>query len=64
MKKILLVSGCSFTDRDFHSDIHPDMICDWPRWPELVAEALDMECVNLSISGSGNERIYSTLSDY
>ena len=43
MKKILLVSGCSFTDRDFHSDIHPDMICDWPRWPELVAEALDME---------------------
>ncbi len=64
MKKILLVGGCSFTDPDFHSDIHPEMVCDWHKWPELVADELDMECVNLAICGSGNERIYSTLSDY
>ena len=64
MKKILLVSGCSFTDSYFDTDIHPDMICDWPRWPELVADELNMQCVNLALGGSGNERIYSTLSDY
>ena len=64
MKKILLVSGCSFSDPIFESDIHPEMICDWPKWPELVAEELNMQCVNLSSSGSGNEKIYSVISDY
>ena len=64
MKKILLVSGCSFTDPNMRSTFHPEMNCDWPKWPELVAKELDMDCVNLAISGSGNERIYSSISDY
>ena len=64
MKKILLVSGCSFTDPHWQSDIHPDMICDWPKWPQIVADELNMECVNLGLSGSGNERIYSGISDF
>jgi hypothetical protein len=64
MKKILLVSGCSFSDPIFESALHPEMICDWPKWPELVAEELNMQCVNLSTSGSGNEKIYSVISDY
>ena len=64
MKKILLVSGCSFTDPQFHSSSHPDMICDWPKWCDIVADELNMTCVNLGMSGSGNERIYSSISDY
>ena len=64
MKKILLVSGCSYTDPNFYSIFHPDMDCNWPMWPELLAEKLNMDCVNLAMSGAGNEYIYSTLLDY
>ena len=63
MKKILLTSGCSFTDKNFTSDIHPDMDTEWPMWPELLAKKLDMDCINLGQSGSGNEYIYFTLLD-
>ena len=54
MRKILLVSGCSNTDKDFYSELHPDMDCSWPKWPELLAKKLDMDCVNLAKSGAGN----------
>ena len=64
MKKILLVSGCSYTDPNYYSIMHPDMDCNWPMWPELLAEKLNMQCVNLATSGAGNEYIYSTLLDY
>jgi hypothetical protein len=64
MKKILLVSGCSYTDPNYYSIMHPDMNCNWPMWPELLAEKLNMQCVNLAMSGAGNEYIYSTLLDY
>ena len=62
--KILLVSGCSYTDPNYYSIMHPDMKCNWPMWPELLAEKLNMQCVNLAMSGAGNEYIYSTLLDY
>ena len=64
MKKLLLASGCSFTDENFESAVHPEMICDWPKWPELLAKKLDMDCVNLAKSGMGNEYIYTTLLHY
>ena len=64
MKKILLVSGCSNTEKDFYSDVHPDLDTSWPKWPELLAEKLDMDCVNLAQSGMGNEFIYTTLLRY
>ena len=64
MRKILVVSGCSWTDKNFTSMFHPEMDCSWPKWPELLSEKLDMDCVNLGKSGSGNEYIYSTLLDY
>ena len=64
MKKILLVSGCSNTDKNFYSELHPEMDCSWPKWPELLAEKLNMDCVNLAKSGAGNEYIYSSLLDY
>ena len=63
MKK-LIVSGCSWGDPHFLSAQHPTMDTDWPKWPEILAEKLNMEPVNLCKSGMGNEYIYSSLSDY
>ena len=64
MKKILLVSGCSNTEKDFYSDIHTELDCSWPKWPEILAKKLDMDCINLAKSGMGNEYIYTTLLRY
>ena len=64
MKKILLVSGCSYTDKDYQSIHHPEIDCSWPKWPELLAEKLNMKCVNLGKGGSGQEYIYNSLLDY
>ena len=44
MKKILIASGCSYTDNQFRSASHPEMDTSWPKWPEIVAEELDMIC--------------------
>src|SRR6056300_1689822 len=46
MKKILLVSGDSFSDKNFQTFIHPELDTSWPKWPELLAKKLDMECIN------------------
>src|SRR5210317_10580 len=64
MKKILLVSGCSNTDKDFYSELHPELDTSWPKWPELLAKKLDMDCVKLGKSGAGNEYIYRSLLNY
>src|SRR5210317_2400180 len=61
MKKKLIVSGCSFTDKNFTSMSAPDYDCSFPKWPELLAKKLNMECINLGASGAGNNYIYSTL---
>jgi hypothetical protein len=63
MKKLLIVSGDSFTDRNFRSGAHPEMDVSFPMWPELLAEKLDMRLINLGRSGQGNEYIYSVLQD-
>jgi len=63
MKKYLIVSGCSFTTKNFKSTFHPHMKCDWPKWPELLANKLGMQVINLGQSGSGNEYIFSSLID-
>lgn len=63
MKK-LIVSGCSWGDKNFFSSFHPEMDCDWPKWPELLAEKVNMEPINLCKSGAGQEYIYSSISDY
>ena len=60
-RKVLIASGCSFTNENFTSDFHPDMDCSWPMWPELLAEKLDMDFINLGHSGAGNEYIYSSI---
>ena len=62
-KKILLVSGCSYTTNNYISSIHPNMDCSWPKWPELLANKLNMQCINLGASGQGQEYIYSSILD-
>ena len=61
MKKKLIVSGCSFTDKNFYSQSEPNYDCSFPKWPELLAVKLDMDCINLGACGAGNHYIYSTL---
>ena len=63
MKKILLVSGDSFTADNFVSSVHPELDTSWPMWPELLAKKLDMECVNVAESGAGNDMIFERLLD-
>jgi len=64
MKKILLVSGDSYTDQDWLSEFHPELDTSWPKWPEILAKKLNMDCINLGKAGAGNEYIYSSLLDY
>ena len=61
--KILLVSGCSWTNKNFKSLFHPELDTTWPKWPELLAKKLDMQCINLGKCGSGQEYIYSSILD-
>ena len=63
MRKTLIVSGCSWTTNNFKSIFHPEMDCSWPKWPELLAEKLDMDCINLGINGAANNYIYNSLLD-
>jgi len=62
-KKDLVVSGCSWADKNFES-MFGEVHVDWPFWPELLAEKLGMNCINMGKSGNGNEYIYSSLIDY
>ena len=52
-RKKLIAIGCSFTE-DCNS---------FSPWPTHLAEKLDMDCVNLGKSGSGNEQILSKILD-
>lgn len=63
INKYLIVSGCSWTDKNYRSAPHPNLNCDWPKWPEILAKKLRMECINLAESGQGQEFIYSSLLD-
>jgi hypothetical protein len=64
MKKILLVSGCSFTTRNYQSHHHPEIdFTSYDKWPEMLAEKLNMQCANLAKSGAGNEYISNTIID-
>tara|TARA_B100001057_G_scaffold141201_1_gene140941 strand:- start:1924 stop:2610 length:687 start_codon:yes stop_codon:yes gene_type:complete len=61
MKKILLVSGCSYTTENYQSAHHPELDCSWPKWPQLLAKKLDMNCINVGQSGAGQEYIYTSI---
>lgn len=62
-RKKLIAIGCSFTEHYLNSDQSPNLNFDFPRWPEHLSNMLDMECVNLGSSGSGNDQILAKTLD-
>jgi len=62
-KKILLVSGCSWTNVHFVSDYHREIDTSWPKWHQILAEKFDLQLISLGKSGAGNEYIFSSLVD-
>ena len=63
-KKILLASGCSYTDPNFKSDastLPPERRSGWKMWPQIMAEQLDLQTVNVGKSGKGNEWISKSI---
>ena len=63
-KKILLAGGCSFTEHTLVSWENSSISTDFPRWPEVLAKKLDMECVNLGRSGCSNQLISTSIFEY
>ena len=59
-RKKLIAIGCSFTERDIHRHNREFY---FPMWPQLLADMLDMECVNLGKSGAGNDYILAKTVD-
>jgi hypothetical protein len=62
-RKKLIAIGCSFTEHYLSSITTPDFDYNFPRWPQHLADKLDMECVNLGQCGSGNKYILSKIVD-
>ena len=58
IKKKLIVSGDSWTGGSKY--LQPDP---YPYWPEILADKLNMICVNVAKGGMGNEFIYSSVID-
>ena len=63
-KKILLAGGDSLTEHTLVSCFAPHLSTDFPRWPEVLAEKLDMECVNLGRAGCTNQLISTSIYEY
>ena len=57
-KNKLYAFGCSFTDDNYVTRMHPEMDCSWPKWPEILGKKLGLQSVNRGESGSGNDSIY------
>ena len=56
-RKVLIASGDSWTGG---SKFEPDS---FPYWPEILADKLDMDFINVGQSGKGNEFIYTRMID-
>jgi hypothetical protein len=73
LRKKLVVSGDSYTAGWRPGDDSDDQIDEGagspterpigPLWPEYLGEMLDMDVINVSISGRGNEFIYNSIID-
>ena len=62
-RKKLIAIGCSFTHHYLTSSQSPLGDFDFIRWPQHLADMLDMECVNLGRSGAGNDQILARTLD-
>jgi hypothetical protein len=57
--KYLYAHGCSYTDKDFKPELldYADFDINYPKWPEIVADKLGIECVNQALCGASNDMI-------
>lgn len=62
-RKKLIAIGCSYTEHYTTSSISPNVDHNFPRWPQVLADKLNMECINLGKCGIGNDYILATLID-
>ena len=60
-RKYILAHGCSFTDAEFESPIHPEVDCSFPKWPQLLGDKLGVEVMNIAHCGYGNDQIEKEL---
>ena len=58
VKKILIASGDSWTGGSKHQKKDP-----FPYWPEILANKLNMNYINVGKGGMGNEFIYNQMID-
>jgi hypothetical protein len=59
---VLLAAGCSFTGYETYSkNIHVVEPIDFELWPNIVANELGMECLNIGRCGASNDYISSTV---
>lgn len=55
--KKTIVSGCSWTDRNYSSWWHPELDTSWKKWDEHVGEHYGWDIINVGTSGAGNDVI-------
>ena len=57
--KLLIVGGCSVTDRNYYRDSFSNIRI----WPEIVGETLNMDVLNLGLEMVGNDYISNVVMD-
>jgi len=62
VKSKLIAIGCSYTEHYLNS-MHTEIKLDFMRWPQILANKLDMKCHNLGLCGMGHEYMISKLLD-
>ena len=66
MKKKLIVTGCSWVDPYILSEdprVSNEIVQGYKKWPNILAERLDMNIINYGKAGGGNEYIFSSIVD-
>ncbi len=59
MSKLIIASGCSYTDPYYPAYLEHNIT----TWPELVAKELDIEFINLAGQGAPNDYICNSVTD-
>ena len=63
-KKILLASGCSYTEESFFSldnTIPDEQRGGWPMWPTILGDELGLETINVGLSGAGSDHMFNSI---
>lgn len=61
--KKTIVSGCSWTDKNFTSLHHPEMDTSWKKWNDYVGEYYGWDVINVGRSGACNDYIIDSTLD-